>query len=82
LVQTLPALRGALNVKVEPTTFDGVKAFIVAPETIPPDNRNRLLIHVHGCYASFACESGTAEAISYGQKIESIERTRISTSPA
>ena len=64
LVKTLPALRGALNVKVEPTTFDGVKAYIVAPETIPPDNRNRLLVHVHGgCYASFAGESGTAEAI-------------------
>src|SRR5262249_47005021 len=59
-----PALRGALNVKVEPTTFDGVKAYIVAPETIPPDTRNRLLVHVHGgCYASFAGESGTAEAI-------------------
>ena len=64
LSQTLPALRGALNVRVEPATFDGVKAYIVAPETIPPENRNRLLIHVHGgCYASFAGESGTAEAI-------------------
>jgi len=64
LVQTLPALRDALKVKVEPATFDGVKAHIVAPETIPPENRNRLLIHVHGgCYASFAGESGTAEAI-------------------
>jgi monoterpene epsilon-lactone hydrolase len=64
LLQTLPALRGALNVKVEPVTFDGVKAYIVTPETIPPDNRNRLLVHVHGgCYASFAGESGTAEAI-------------------
>jgi monoterpene epsilon-lactone hydrolase len=62
--QTLPALRAALNVKVEPTTLDGVKAYIVAPETIPPENRNRLLVHVHGgCYASFAGESGTAEAI-------------------
>jgi monoterpene epsilon-lactone hydrolase len=64
LVQTLPALRNALNVKVEPTTLDGVKAYIVAPETIPPENRDRLLVHVHGgCYASFAGESGTAEAI-------------------
>src|SRR5690348_6081859 len=63
-VKTLPALRGALNVKVEPTTLDGVKAYIVEPATIPAENRNRLLIHVHGgCYASFAGESGTAEAI-------------------
>ena len=64
LLQTLPALRGALHVKVEPATLDGVKAYIVTPETVPPENRNRLLIHVHGgCYASFAGESGTAEAI-------------------
>jgi epsilon-lactone hydrolase len=64
LVKTLPALREQLGVKVEPTTLDGVKAYIVAPETIPPENRNRLLVHVHGgCYASFAGESGTAEAI-------------------
>src|SRR5262249_19781571 len=63
LVKTLPALRSSLNVKVEPATFDGVKAYIVSPDTIPPDNRNRLLIHVHGgCYASFAGESGTAQA--------------------
>jgi monoterpene epsilon-lactone hydrolase len=64
LVQTLPALRSALHVTVEPTTVDGVKAYIVEPETIPPENRNRLLVHVHGgCYASFAGESATAEAI-------------------
>src|SRR5437016_577670 len=44
-VQALPALRQALHVKVEPTTIDGVKAFIVTPETISPANRNRLLVH-------------------------------------
>src|SRR5438477_12066106 len=60
----LPALREALKVKVEPTTLDGVKAYIVTPETIAPQNRNRLLVHVHGgCFASFAGESGTVEAI-------------------
>src|SRR2546423_11925105 len=60
----LPALREALNVKVEPTTLDGVKAYIVTPATIRPENRNRLLVHVHGgCFASFAGESGTVEAI-------------------
>jgi epsilon-lactone hydrolase len=36
----------------------------VTPETIPPKNRNRLLIHVHGgCYVSNPSESGTIEAI-------------------
>ena len=63
-MKTLPALREALKVKVEPTTIDGVKAFLVTPETIPPENRNRLLVHVHGgCFVSFPGESGTAEAI-------------------
>src|SRR5204863_10045542 len=51
----LPALREALKVTVEPTTLDGVKAYIVTPQNMPPRNRNRLLVHVHGgCFASFA----------------------------
>ena len=63
-VQTLPALRAQLHVKVEPRVIDGVKTFEVTPETIPTQNRNRLLIHVHGgCYVSFPGESGTSEAI-------------------
>jgi len=60
----LPALRETLHVKVEPTTIDGVKAYIVAPEEIPPENRDRLLVHVHGgCYVSFPGEAGTVEAV-------------------
>jgi monoterpene epsilon-lactone hydrolase len=63
-VKGLPALREALKVKVEPTTLDGVKAYLVTPETVPPRNRNRLLVHVHGgCFASFSGESATVEAI-------------------
>jgi epsilon-lactone hydrolase len=63
-MKTLPALREELRVKTEPTTIDGVKAFMVTPESIPPENRNRLLVHVHGgCYVSFPGESGTGEAI-------------------
>jgi acetyl esterase/lipase len=63
-VATLPALRDALKVKVEPTTIDGVKAYIVTPDAIKPENRNRLLVHVHGgCFTSFPGESGTGEAI-------------------
>jgi epsilon-lactone hydrolase len=57
-------LREQLHVKTEATTIDGVPTFIVMPEAIPPENRNRLLIHVHGgCYVSFPGESGTIEAI-------------------
>jgi len=60
----LPALREALKVRVSPMTVAGVKAHLVAPETLPPQNRNRLLVHVHGgCFVSFPGESGTAEAI-------------------
>lgn len=63
-MQTLPALRKALGVKVEPLKIGGVNAFMVTPQNIPPENRNRLLIHVHGgCYVSFPGESGTTEAI-------------------
>jgi monoterpene epsilon-lactone hydrolase len=60
----LPALREELRVKVEPMTIDGVKAHMVTPEAIPPENRNRLLVHVHGgCFVSLPGESGTGEAI-------------------
>jgi epsilon-lactone hydrolase len=63
-LQALPALREALHVKVEPTTIDGVKVYTATPETIPPENRNRLLVHVHGgCFVSFPGESGTVEAV-------------------
>src|SRR3954453_3502718 len=63
-MKALPALREALKVKVEPVTMGGVKAYMVTPETIPPQNRNRLLVHVHGgCFVSFPGESGTVEAV-------------------
>ena len=63
-MRALPALREALGVKVEPTTIDGVKAYRVTPAVIPPENRNRLLVHVHGgCFVSFPGESGTVEAV-------------------
>ena len=63
-MKSLPALREALKVKVEPVTLDGVKAYMVTPDTIPAKNRDRLLVHVHGgCFVSFPGESGTAEAI-------------------
>jgi epsilon-lactone hydrolase len=63
-VKALSALREQLHVKVEPITIDGVKAFVVTPETIPPQNQNRLLIHVHGgCYVLNPGEAATGEAI-------------------
>jgi monoterpene epsilon-lactone hydrolase len=63
-VRSLPALREQLHVKTETTTIAGIPAFIVTPAAILPENRNRLLIHVHGgCYVYFPGESGTIEAI-------------------
>jgi monoterpene epsilon-lactone hydrolase len=60
----LPALRERLGVKTEPFTINGVNAFMVTPQVIPPENRNRLLIHVHGgCYVLSGGEAGTTEAI-------------------
>jgi epsilon-lactone hydrolase len=63
-VRALPAMRDQLLVKSEPLTIDGVKTFVLTPEVIPPENRDRLLIHVHGgCYVSLPGESGTGEAV-------------------
>jgi acetyl esterase/lipase len=58
------ALRERLRVKTESLTVNGVNAFMVTPEVIAPDNRNRLLVHVHGgCYVLSGGEAGTTEAI-------------------
>jgi epsilon-lactone hydrolase len=37
--------REKLGVTMEPTVIGGVKAFVLTPKEIPPENRNRLLIH-------------------------------------
>jgi acetyl esterase/lipase len=53
-----------LHVKVEKTTIDGVRAFILTPDVIAPENRNRLLIHVHGgCYVLNPGEAALPEAL-------------------
>ena len=51
---------------------------IASPENIPPQNANRLLVHIHGgCFAGFPGESGTGEAIQVagfgGFKVVSID---------
>jgi epsilon-lactone hydrolase len=63
-IKNLPGMLERLKVKVEKTTIDGVRAFVVTPETIRPENRNRLLIHMHGgCYVLNPGEAGLPEAI-------------------
>jgi hypothetical protein len=37
-----------LGVIMEPTVIDGVKAFMLTPKVIAPENQNRLLVNVHG----------------------------------
>jgi epsilon-lactone hydrolase len=60
----LPEIRQKLGVSVQPMNIDGVKAFIVTPNTIPPRNRDRVLVHVHGGYYVLGPgEAGTREAI-------------------
>src|SRR3979490_3221330 len=50
-IKNLPGMMERLHVKVEKAAIDGVRAFVVTPDVIAPENKNRLLIHVHGgCY--------------------------------
>ncbi len=64
LAKTIPGLKERLHVTVEPGVIDGVKVFTVTPETIPPENRNRLLVHVHGgCYVLNPGEAALPEAM-------------------
>jgi epsilon-lactone hydrolase len=63
-MQTIPALRERLHVTTQPGTMGGVRIYTVTSDTIPPEHRDKLLIHVHGgCYVLFPGESGTGEAI-------------------
>jgi len=63
-VARLPRLRETLGVTVKPTTIAGVQAFIVTPKEIPPRNRHRVLLHLHGGARVFGPgEAGTREAI-------------------
>jgi acetyl esterase/lipase len=60
----LPALRERFKVTSEAITVNGVSAYMITPVDIPPGNRQRLLIHVHGgCYVLGGGEAGTTEAI-------------------
>lgn len=56
--------RKRLGVALEPTTIAGVKAFILTPDKIAPENANRLLIHFHGgAYVLNPGEAGTREGM-------------------
>jgi acetyl esterase/lipase len=62
--QTLPALTARLHVTVQPAVMDGVKVYVVTPQTMAPRNKNRLLIQIHGgCYALGGGEAAATEAV-------------------
>jgi acetyl esterase/lipase len=64
LIKNVPGMLERLKVKVEKTNIDGVRVFVVTPETIAPENRNRQLIHMHGgCYVLNPGEASLPEAI-------------------
>lgn len=63
-IAALAAMKEKLGVKVESTTIAGIHAFIVTPGRIPPANRHRLLVHVHGGgYVLGPGEAGLPEAV-------------------
>jgi epsilon-lactone hydrolase len=63
-IKNLPGLLERMNVKVEKSTIDGVRVFIVTPAAIAPGNQNRVLIHMHGgCYVLNPREAGLPEAV-------------------
>ena len=80
------ALREKFGVTSEALTVNGVPAHMLTPKDIPPENRNRLLVHIHGgCYVLSGGESGTTEGIymaGFGRfKVLSIDYRRPPESP-
>ena len=57
-------MREKFGVKSQQVTIAGVNCYILTPDNIPEQNRNRLLVHVHGGgYVFGPGESATREAI-------------------
>src|SRR5262245_35834210 len=60
----LPEIKRRLRVSVEPGEIAGVKIFTVTPADLPPENRNRMLVHLHGGgYVLYPGEAGAGEAM-------------------
>src|SRR6478672_12502731 len=58
----LPAMREKLGVKLEQATIAGVNVFVLTPQTIAPENQDRVFIHFHGgAYVINPGEPGTRE---------------------
>ncbi len=60
----IPVIAERMNVKIAPSTIDGVRVYTITPNEIPAQNRNRLAVHVHGgCYVLNPREAALPEAI-------------------
>ena len=58
------AMRQRLKVTVEPGTLAGVKIYTVTPEKVLPENRDRVLVQIHGgCYVLNPAEAALPEAM-------------------
>jgi acetyl esterase/lipase len=57
------ALWSMLRLAVTVESIDGVKVYRIVPPETPPENRDRLLVHVHGgAYVFFGGDAATGEA--------------------
>lgn len=63
-VATLPALREKMGVTVTDGAMNGIRTFTLMPRVIPANNRDRVLLHLHGGgYVLNPGEAGTLEAV-------------------
>lgn len=61
---TLPSLCEKLGVTVEQTPLAGVNAYTLSPKDLPPENRRRIVLYIHGGgFVYNVGETGTLEAI-------------------
>lgn len=78
VIAMIPALKEKLGVDVEAAKIAGVNVFIVTPKNLAANNKNRLLMHVHGGgYVFGPGQSALPEALllaSYGgYKVVSVD---------
>jgi monoterpene epsilon-lactone hydrolase len=60
----LAEIREKLGVKLEVTTMAGVRVYISTPLSMPEENRDRVLLHLHGGgYVLFPGEAGAGEGM-------------------
>ena len=70
--------REKLDVKLEPTTIGGVKAFVLTPKAIAPENQNRVFLHFHGgAYVLNPGEPGTpSDLAAFGLSMSLVLRAK------